>query len=127
MKNLERDREIKIEHFHNLIAVALADGKLNEEEIDFFTEKGQEFGLTYEEVDSIIQKADQLQFMVPMNKIDCEEQLSDAVFMAMIDGEIHEKEYQLCVNLAEKLDLSQKDVDHIVSLAKKLWKLGEDD
>ena len=52
------------------------------------------------------------------------DQLADIVFMAMIDGEIHQKEYDLCLHIAERLDMSKNDLDEAIKLTKKLW--GED-
>ncbi len=116
-----RKKQIKVEHFMNLIAVAFADGKIEPEEEEFFMERGEEFGMTDDEIREIINNAHQLQFQVPMNQTDREEQLSDAVYMAMVDGEIDDKEYELCLTIAEKLELGKKDVDQVVSLVKKLW------
>lgn len=45
-------------------------------------------------------RADELQFMVPMNQVDREEQLADAVYLAMVNGEVNRREYELCVGIA---------------------------
>lgn len=121
MSKVKEKKQIKREHFNNLIAVALADGVLHDDEIQFFTERGQEFGLMPEEIDEVIQEGDNLEFMVPMNKEDREEQLSDSVFIMMVDGHISEREYQLCLKIGEKLDFRPKDVDKIIELVRQLW------
>lgn len=118
------EKEIKLEHFKNLVAVANADGIFDESELEFLSERAIEIGLKQEEVDEIIKNADKLQFMVPMNKEDREDQLSDIVFMSMIDGSIHEKEYGLCLNISKRLDLGKKYLDHVIELTKKLWKFS---
>lgn len=115
------DKTIKLEHFRNLVAVAFADGFLDEEEEDFLYDKADEIELNYKEVDEIIKNAADLKFIVPMNTQDREDQLADIVFMAMIDGEIHQKEYDLCLSVAKKLDLSKSDLDEAIELTKKLW------
>jgi hypothetical protein len=116
------ERKIKVEHFHNLIAVALSDGILDDEEKEFLYERAIEIGYPVEEVDKIIENAGELEFLIPMNKIDREEQLGDAVYMTMVDGEIHEKEYNLCLRLAEKLELDKNYLDHIIDLSQRLSK-----
>jgi tellurite resistance protein len=114
------ERKIKVEHFHNLIAVALSDGILDDEEKEFLYERANEIGFPKEEVDNVMQNAGELEFLIPMNKVDREEQLGDAVYMTMVDGEIHEKEYNLCLRLAEKLELDKNYLDHIIDLSQRL-------
>ncbi len=121
MNSLPQTKQIKLEHFNNLIAVALADGKLNEAEIEFFSDRAAELGIPGAEVQKIIDEADDLEFLVPMNGEDREEQLSDAVFIMMVDGEINDSEYDLCLKLGAKLEYTKKDVDHVINLVKKLW------
>lgn len=116
-------KKIKREHFQNLVAVALADDVFDDDELVFFTDKAVEFGISHQEVDYILRHANELEFKIPMNKVAREEQLSDAVYMAMVDGKLHEREYNLCLRLAEKLDFRKKDLDHVVELVKKLWNL----
>ena len=114
-------KPVRIEHFKNLVAVAYADGYLDEDEEDFLYDKADDIGLPYEEVEAIIKEADKLQFMVPMNMQDREDQLADIVYMSMIDGELHDKEYELCLSIAHKLGFEQKDLDEAIELTKKLW------
>lgn len=116
------NKSIKLEHFANLVAVAYSDNYLDDKEKDFLLERAGEYDLPEDEVKKLIETAHELQFIVPMNDEDKEEQLSDIVYMAMIDGKVHEKEYQLCLTIAEKLDFRQKDLDYVIDLTRKLWK-----
>lgn len=118
------ERTVKVEHFKNLVAVAIADGFFDAPEMDFLIERAKEYGISDRKVHEILHFAKSLEFVVPLNKVDKDEQLADVVFMSMIDGDIHEKEYDLCLRIAEKLDLSQKYLDHVISLTKKLWSAG---
>ncbi len=119
--NIKKNRKVKIEHFKNLVAVAFADGVLDEIENDFLLEKAEEIGLPNNEVKEIINSAEKLIFMVPINQENKEDQLADIVFMAMIDGHVHDKEYDLCLQIADKLGLSKNYLDQIIKLTKKLW------
>ena len=121
MPDIKKTRKIKVEHFQNLVAVAVADGYIDPTENEFLTEKAEEFNLPAEEVDAILNKSDQLEFLIPMNNVEREDQLADVVFMAMIDGDVHEMEYALCLRIAEKLELSKSYLDHVIDLTKKLW------
>ncbi len=120
MKNKEY-REIKFEHFHNLVAIAMADGYLDEAEKEFLSEKAEEIGLPEEEVSKLLKKAPELEFIVPINMAENEDQLADIVYIMMVDGNINQREYDLCLNIAKKLDLNQKDLDYIIELTKELW------
>jgi len=122
MTNLPGEKKIKLEHFANLVAVAYSDGYLEEHEIEFLSERALEYGLPEDEVQKLFDMAAELKFIVPQNDEEKEAQLSDAVYMAMIDGEVHEKEYALCLKIAEKLDFRKKDLDYVIELTKKLWK-----
>ncbi len=122
MSNLPSDKKIKLEHFANLVAVAYSDGYLEEHEKQFLSERAEEYGLPADEVSNLFNMAAELKFIVPQNDEEKEEQLSDAVYMAMIDGEVHEKEYDLCLTIAKKLDFRKKDLDYVIELTKKLWK-----
>lgn len=113
---------INLNHFRNLVAMAAADGNMDNDEKEFLLEKAEEFGIDLEEVNTIINNPSEHYFVAPDELGDREEQLSDAVYIAMIDGEIHEKEYNLCVKFANRLGLSAKDVDEIITLSKKLMK-----
>ena len=117
-----KNKQIKKEHFINLVAVAYADGKYTEEEMDFLSEKASEFGLDESDVNEIMQNADQLHFKIPLNDVDREEQLSDVVCMTMIDGHVDTREYNLCLEIAKRLDFDKKYLDHIIELTSKLWK-----
>jgi uncharacterized tellurite resistance protein B-like protein len=114
-------RKIKAEHLNSLIAMAYSDGILDESEKEFLIEKADEIDMPREELWKIVENADQLEFLIPQNMVDREEQLTDCVYIMMMDGEIHEKEYDLCLKVAQKLDLDKHYLDHAIELTKKLW------
>jgi len=114
-------RPIKEEHFANLIAVAYSDGFLNEQEIEFLTKRAEDYGLDIDIIHSMIEKANELMFVVPINNEDKEDQLADIVYIAMSDGKVHEQEYDLCMSIAKKLGFEKKDLDYIIALTVKLW------
>lgn len=122
MSTNTQGRKIKLEHFANLVAVAYSDNFLDDEEKAFLADRAAEYGIDKNETEKILEQANELQFVVPLNYEEREEQLADAVYMAMIDGDVHEKEYELCLSIAQKLNFKQKDLDQIIKLTKKLWK-----
>ena len=122
MGNLPQGKSIKLEHFANLVAIAYSDNRLDEQEQAFLAERAEEYGLPADDVQKIVDSAEELKFIVPLNEEDKEDQLADIVYMAMIDGEVHEKEYKLCLEIAKKLDFRKEDLDYVIDLTKKLWK-----
>lgn len=116
-------RSINEEHFANLVAIAYADNLLSDEEKTFLSERAEDYGLDKAEVENLINKADELKFIVPLNQEEKEDQLTDIVYMAMIDGEVHEKEYNLCLHIAQKLDYTKEELDKVIELTRKLWKV----
>ncbi len=119
---MDKNKKIKLEHLANIVAVATADGIMTKDELAFLYERAQEYGIDKNDVKNLINNAEKLKFVIPMNQEEREEQLSEAVMMSMIDGKIDQKEYELCLKLAEKLDLNKTYLDHVISLTKKLWK-----
>lgn len=113
--------QIQLEHFKNLVAVAAADGYLNSRERELLSDRAQELGLSEAEVKAILADADNLQYVIPLNHIECEDQVGEAIFMSIIDGHIAEQEYKLCLHIAERLGIEQEYVDKIVAKIKAIW------
>src|SRR5512147_18343 len=117
-----RDRLVKMEHFANLVAIAYADGVLDESEKTFLSIRAKEIGMNMNEVKILLEHADELQIAVPLNHEEIEEQIADSVYMAMVDGHIDDREYELVHKIAQKLEFSENELDHMIDLVAKLWK-----
>ena len=113
-------KQIKLEHFQNLVAVAYADGNLDINEAELLAERAEEYGFPKTIIDEIIDNAENLEFIIPLNDEDREEQLIESVHMAMVDGDVHEEEYALCLKIAKKLDFNKSYLDKIIELTKGL-------
>ncbi len=113
-------KRIKLEHFANIVAVAASDGNISEVELELLSDRATEYGLDEKDVASLIASAEKLEFQIPLNNEEREEQLSEAVLMSMIDGEIQDKEYDLCLKIAQKLGFDKKYLNYIIDLSKKL-------
>lgn len=117
-------KQIHLDHFKNLVAVAFADGVLDQKELEILGDKATDYGIDADLVQEVLDNAHNLVFEVPLNKFDKEEQLADVVYMAMIDGKVHEKEYELCLRISERLDMDKTYLDKIIELTRKLWSLN---
>ncbi|MGB3587267.1 MAG: hypothetical protein WBA23_12040 [Tunicatimonas sp.] len=118
------NRKIKLEHFVNLVAIAAADGYMDAREREFLAERAEETGMNAEEFDRIIKDADKLQHVVPLNQVQPEDQIMDAIFISIVDGEIAEQEHQLCVDMACRLGLDKEAVEEAIDEVKAIWTRG---
>lgn len=116
------EKKIKLEHFANIIAVAASDGTITDEELELLKDRAIEYGLNEKDVNDLLDSAESLEFIIPMNNVEKEEQLTEAVLMSMIDSEIHDQEYDICLKIAKKLDFDESYLNHIIALSKKLSK-----
>jgi uncharacterized tellurite resistance protein B-like protein len=120
MKSLPHNKELTLEYFHSLVAIALADGILKPEEEEFFKAKAEEFGFEMQSVEDMFQQS--IEELVGQINYDADDVdfVTDLVAMSMVDGELHEKEYELCIKLVEKKGFSKADVDNTIQWLQKL-------
>lgn len=116
-------KKLTLEYFRALIAVAMADGILLPEEKLFFESKAIEFGFTANSVNEMLNSPiDELKTK-NIHSIDDVDFVTDIVAMALVDGKIHKTEYELCVELAKRVNLDSKEIDntikHLNGLIKK--------
>lgn len=114
------EKKIKLEHFANIVAVAASDGKISDEELELLKDRAIEYGLNENDVNELLDNAQSLEFIIPMNSVEREDQLSEAVLMSMIDGKIQDNEYDICLKIANKLGFDEKYLNHIIKLSIKL-------
>lgn len=117
-KYLKSKNKLSIEYFRALVAVAMADNKLTDEEVEFFHIKADELGFQISSLQDMYSV--DIDSLLETNTVNTDDIdfLTDIVAMAMIDGELHEKEYTLCVNLAQRKGFTSKDVDDTIQQLK---------
>ncbi len=114
--------KLNIEYFRALMAVAMADGVLREEEKEFFQNRANELGFPLDSIQDLLSSSiDELQSTSSYD-VDEVDFLTDIIAMAIIDGELHTDEYDLCVKLVEKLGYSKKDIDNTINSLNNLLK-----
>ncbi|MEM6734663.1 MAG: TerB family tellurite resistance protein [Bacteroidota bacterium] len=109
----------KREHFKNLIALAYADGRIDEKEEEMLTQIGREIGLSKFDVDNLMNMGPTFQYIIPQNEEDREDQIVEMIKMAIIDGEFTTQEYDLCKNVAERLGFTETELGLIIKLCFK--------
>jgi len=109
-----RDKKKRISHIRNLVALAFADGSVDQSEIILISAIALRSGLTGGEVDRIMQRPDSVKFAAPETTRERIEQLYDMVLVMTVDCDIHENELALCKLIALKLGFSHQIIDAIV-------------
>lgn len=109
-----RDKKKRLSHIRNLVALAVSDGELDNNELDLIFRIGSRIGLSRDELLRIIQRPESISFSPPEYFRERIEQLYDMVLIMMIDGEIHENEVGLCKLTAVRLGFKHQIIDKMV-------------
>lgn len=119
MKFLElfdsRDKKRRLSHIKNLVALACADGSLDNREMDLIFKIGVRAGLSPGEIERIFDRPESVPFYPPESYRERIEQLYDMVMVMMVDGELHDKEISFCKFTALKLGFSHKIIDSMIN------------
>lgn len=115
-------KKFTIEYFRDLVAIAMADGILKDEEKEFFSDKAKEFGFSINKIDDMFSSTDEMIEHSSNIELDDTDFITDLVAMTMVDGEIHQNEYELCINLAKRKGFDKSDVDQTINQLRKLMK-----
>jgi uncharacterized tellurite resistance protein B-like protein len=104
----------KLAFFQNLILVAAADGRLDGDESQFLLTMGNKLGLRPEDVMPIADNLNVLSFVIPEEGIQKTFELQTLVLMMLEDGQMHDREYQLCQEYARRIGYSKEILDDMV-------------
>ncbi len=101
-------------HLKNLMAMAMADGKLEDSEYKFLLKIAEKYSISINEVDkmkSMIASKGDFEFEKGSTKF---EQIYDLVKMMMIDNNINANELKMCKNFAKKIGYAVNKVDELI-------------
>lgn len=104
----------KLSHIKGLIALALADGKIEDNELAAIVAVCTREGVDEKEFRKLLNDPDSVKFVVPKDEEKKMLYLKDMICMMMCDGEIHENEFVLCKLVAESLGYPHEVVDALV-------------
>jgi uncharacterized tellurite resistance protein B-like protein len=119
-----KDKKNRMSHMLNLLAVACADGKFEQSEIDLFLQIGKRIGITEDELRRVIQNPGSVKLTAPDNDTDRIALLYDMVLMMMVNGDIDENEVLYCKNTAIRLGFNHKVIDVMVTKVIEMVKKG---
>ncbi|UOQ77621.1 TerB family tellurite resistance protein [Hymenobacter sp. 5516J-16] len=112
----EQTKKVK-SHIMNLVALAKADGHIDEREMSFIVAVGKKNGMRADEVRSIVGNASAVRLIIPENDSERFDQIFDLVDMMLADGVVDDTEMDFCVDMAEKLGF-RKDI--VAVLVRKI-------
>jgi len=104
----------KLSFYQNLVLVAAADKVLEEGESELLLSIGNKLGLSADEVMPMADNLGVLTFIIPENGLQKTLELQTLVQMMTQDGTIHDKEYALCLEYANRVGLGKAILDDMV-------------
>jgi uncharacterized tellurite resistance protein B-like protein len=104
----------KLAFFQNLILVAVADNVLEENESELLLFVGDTLGLTAEEVLPMVDNLTALTFIIPEEGLQKTLELQTLVQMMMQDGQVHDMEYSLCLEYANRIGYGKAILDDMI-------------
>jgi len=114
--------EKRLIHLKNLMTIAFADGVLDPMEEEFIIEKASILGIEEKELNEMFKEALNLKHKIVQTSVRKEEQMADAILMAVLDGYLHENEQKILHELGRTLGFSKIYVDEIIQKSFKYWK-----
>lgn len=102
--------------FKDLMVMALADGKIADEEVKLLSLRAKTWGLTDSQVQDAIDNASgkEAALLIPKSKRDRVALLRELVHMMSIDGDLAEIEKSLCASACALMGISSDEFDQIL-------------
>lgn len=92
-------------YLKNLIAVAMADGELDNKEAQALMQVATRLGISEAEVRDIIAQHNSIQFILPKDPKDRVRQLWDLLLIVLVDGRVEERELAILERFTLRLRL----------------------
>jgi len=115
-----------LSHLKNLVAVAFADGRLEENEMAAIATVMSREGLSKSDFERCVKNPKGIKFIPPKTPEKRLQNLIDMVALMMCDGNIDEKEMLVCKITAEALGFKHEIIDTMIAeVIEGLKKKGE--
>ncbi|MFC1528555.1 hypothetical protein ACFL5B_01455 [Candidatus Latescibacterota bacterium] len=114
-KNKNLSDEQKKSFIKILSSLAAVDNDFNINEKALLMEVAEEWGISGNELDDIVNNSEMPKIEVPQNEEDRIEELAALIGMMMIDKKIYEEEFQLCSLVAKKFGFKSDIVNTIIA------------
>jgi uncharacterized membrane protein YebE (DUF533 family) len=105
----------KIRYLHNLVALAKADGHINDRELQFLKKKSSELGFDEVMLQALLKEANSVTTPIMDTMQERLDLMTDCIKMASLDGVITDDERIFCVKICEMLELDPSFVHEITA------------
>ncbi|GAA4436777.1 hypothetical protein GCM10023188_30230 [Pontibacter saemangeumensis] len=108
-------KQKKLAFFQNLVLVAIADRYIDKMESDFLLTIGNQLDLSEEDTLEITDNLSSLSFIIPEDGLQKSMELQTLVMMVLQDGEVEEREYNLCLEYTRQIGFTQEILDKLIA------------
>ena len=119
--------KIKKDHYLHLVQVAEIDGKIDQTEMDFLHREGRKFGLSDPEIDAIIDKERDYQYVPPYSLHEKFEELYNISVLILADEVVTESEKRMIRRYAIAAGFNNEVVEGILGILLEGVAKGEDE
>lgn len=114
IENVLNSDQKKLAFFQNILLVAVADGQLDEQESELLINLGNQLDLTPEQVTPLADNLEFLSFIIPEEGLQKTLELQTLVLMMVQDGQMHDREYMLCLEYTHRIGYSRDTLDEMI-------------
>ena len=102
--------------FNNLVAMAAADGRFTQEEIEFLAVRAENWGISQDEFETAMAgvAAGGAEIIIPEDHQERLRLLAEMIRMMAADGELAEVEKRLCATVSAHMELSTQQFDELL-------------
>ncbi|MTI20047.1 hypothetical protein E1176_03345 [Fulvivirga sp. RKSG066] len=104
----------QLEHFRNLVSLAMADGKLADAERVYLSKVAFSKGIPLDRMNVMLERAHEYAYLIPQNSEEKEKQLSEMIEFALVDGDFAKAERELIMTVGDRLGFSTADIEKII-------------
>jgi len=108
------DKKKRKSHFKNLLAVAMADGNLDNVEFEYIMRLAEKCYMSRDEVKRVLDHPEAISFYPPKTNRERFDQMYNLVTVMLVDGTIDDREIQLCKVFAMRLGFKPALVDKLI-------------
>jgi uncharacterized tellurite resistance protein B-like protein len=129
-RDKQRERLHHLGIFQNLYLIAAADGYIDPQEQQLLLEVARNLNLSQRDIDHVLDHPEGLDFVIPEDKEERYFSLKNLVYMMVVDGKVHEREYERCLEFAQRIGLGEEEVEAIIEEYQALQTeraVGQDD
>jgi len=104
----------QLEHFRNLVSLAMADGKLAEAERVYLSKVAFDKGIPLDRMNIMLERAHEYELLIPQNHEEKGKQMDEMIDFALVDGEFAKAEKELIITVGTRLGYTKEQVHELI-------------